>query len=472
MSLPPEGWFADPNDSQQLRWWDGARWTDHTYESSALSATTAPPQGSPVAVPNASPTARRRRFPIWAWLLIALGAVLATVFLSPVVAVVAVVVLITAVVSLVRNSRTWLRFRNRRFAMGAIAASAVVVVASGSLTGVLVSQAADRPTAAVVTPQATAEPAATPSATVLSETIDDISAQPFTGSLATVTDATTTSGRTALAVLDALAVKGRAPKTGYSRDQFGQAWLDVDRNGCDSRNDALARDLVSTTKAGPCKVLSGTLNDPYTATMVDFRRGQGTSELVQIDHVVSLGNAWETGAQQLTADQRTTFANDPVNLLAVSGAANTQKGEGDAATWLPKNKAFRCEYVARQVSVKATYGLWVTQAEHDAIARVLAGCPTQAAVTSTYAPVPVAVVPPSAPAPEQPVAQDPAPADPVPAPANPQPAPAQPAPAPPANTYYANCTAVRAAGAAPLYVGQPGYSRKLDRDGDGVACET
>ncbi len=89
--------------------------------------------------------------------------------------------------------------------------------------------------------------------------------------------------------------------------------------------------------------------------------------------------------QQLTADQRATFANDPLNLLAVAGDANAQKGDGDAATWLPKNKAFRCEYVARQVSVKATYGLWVTQAEHDAIAGILDGCPDEPALTSAYA---------------------------------------------------------------------------------------
>jgi hypothetical protein len=191
---------------------------------------------------------------------------------------------------------------------------------------------------------------------------------------------------TALAVLDTLEVKGRAPKSGYSRDQFGQRWLDVDHNGCDTRNDILARDLTGIQRSGRCKVLSGTLLDPYTATDIHFVRGQDTSAEVQIDHVVSLSDAWQTGAQKLSPTDRTVFANDPLNLVAVSGAANEQKGDGDAATWLPKNKAFRCEYVARQVSVKAAYGLWVTAAEHDAIARILASCPGQPALTSALAP--------------------------------------------------------------------------------------
>ena len=179
-----------------------------------------------------------------------------------------------------------------------------------------------------------------------------------------------------LALLATLDVKGRAPKTGYDRDdKFGTAWVDMDQNGCDTRNDVLARDLIATTKAGTCRVLSGTLADPYTGTSITFARGEGTSSLVQIDHIVALSNAWQTGAQQLSAERRYEFANDPLNLLAVDGATNSSKGDGDAATWLPPNAAFRCAYVSRQVSVKAAYDLWVTPAEHDAIANILATCP-------------------------------------------------------------------------------------------------
>jgi hypothetical protein len=181
----------------------------------------------------------------------------------------------------------------------------------------------------------------------------------------------------ALAQLATLPVKGRAPKTGYARSQFGQAWADVDHNGCDTRNDILKRDLSpSAVKPGThgCVIASGTLADPYTAKTIAFTRGPGTSSAVQIDHMVALSDAWQTGAQQLSAARRTALANDPLNLLAVDGPANEQKGDGDAASWLPANTSYRCSYVARQIAVKATYGLWVTRAEHDAMAGVLAHC--------------------------------------------------------------------------------------------------
>ncbi|WP_407939138.1 HNH endonuclease family protein [Microbacterium mangrovi] len=184
---------------------------------------------------------------------------------------------------------------------------------------------------------------------------------------------------TALALLQTIPVKGRAPKTGYSRTQFGQAWADVDHNGCDTRNDILRRDLRHITLSGSCKVLSGILNDPYTTTVIHFTRGVNTSTAVQIDHVVALSNAWQTGAQQLSASRREQLANDPRNLLAVDGPTNQAKGDGDAATWLPPNKAFRCRYVATQISVKAAYHLWVTAAEKSAMTRVLSTCPRQPA---------------------------------------------------------------------------------------------
>jgi hypothetical protein len=247
-------------------------------------------------------------------------------------------------------------------------------------------------------------------------------------------------GRTGADVLAGLTVKGRAPKTGYDRDQFGPQWADVDRNGCDTRNDVLARDLTDETfepGTGDCVVLSGTLADPYTGQLIAFVKGDGAS--VDIDHVVALSDAWQTGAFRWDEARRTALANDPLNLLAVDYSANRQKGDGDAATWLPADKAHRCAYVARQVAVKAAYGLWVTQAEHDAIAGVLGTCPGQ--------PVPA----PSDPAPS------------VPAPSGvPAGTPTQP---------YANCAAARAAGAAPLHRGDPGWSDTMDGDRDGTACE-
>lgn len=186
----------------------------------------------------------------------------------------------------------------------------------------------------------------------------------------------------ALDALERLDVKGRAGKDNYHREAFGQAWLDVDRNGCDTRNDILRRDLSDSvfTEGSTCGIAAGRFHEPYTAQHVDFRRGSESSRAVQIDHVVALADAWQKGAQQLTPSQRQSLANDPLNLIAADGPANQQKGAGDAATWLPKNKSIRCHYVARQISVKAAYSLWVTEAEKDAMRRVLGSCPDQQTV--------------------------------------------------------------------------------------------
>jgi len=187
--------------------------------------------------------------------------------------------------------------------------------------------------------------------------------------------------------LSALPVKGRAPKTGYSRSQFGEGWPDQDHNGCDTRNDILRRDLTAIkykAKTKNCVVALGTFADKYTATTVEFVRGPQSAD-VQIDHVVALHDAWQKGAQQLTLAQRTNFANDPLNLKASTADANQSKGDGDAATWLPANRAFRCEYVATQIDVKAKYRLWVTTGERDAMSRILSGCTGN---VPTLAPVP------------------------------------------------------------------------------------
>jgi hypothetical protein len=178
--------------------------------------------------------------------------------------------------------------------------------------------------------------------------------------------------------LETLPIKGRAPKTGYSREQFAAGWADI--GGCDMRNYILSRDMtnIATKSATDCTVLSGTLNDPYTGKVIQFTRGSTTSSAVQIDHVVAVSDAWQKGAQNIDVSKRAEFYNDPLNLLAVDGPTNDKKGDGDAATWLPPNKSYRCRYVARQVAVKAKYGLWVTQAEHDAIKNILQTCPGQA----------------------------------------------------------------------------------------------
>ena len=189
-----------------------------------------------------------------------------------------------------------------------------------------------------------------------------------------------TAADAAMATLDTLAIKGRAPKTGYNRAQFGDPWSDdvtveFGHNGCSTREDILRRDLVDVAlKPGTngCVVLSGVLNDAYTGTSVEFQRGPTTSDQVQIDHVVALSDAWQKGATGWDDATRRNFANDPRNLQTTLGWVNQAKGDSDAASWLPPNKAYRCTFVSRIIDVKAAYGLWVTQSEHDALARVLA----------------------------------------------------------------------------------------------------
>jgi len=387
-----------------------------------------------------------------------------------------------------RRSWAWLPAKRKAGAVAIVAslvlfiAGAVTLphVASADLEAASSGSTAKAPSAnASPTATAHASPSSTPtpSAQESGEPLDP--EKPYAlaaGVTAAAPNAQPAYATKAMDLLATLAIKGRAPKTGYDRARFGQAWADVDRNGCDTRNDILKRDLtaITYTNSVPCKVQSGTLADPYTGTTISFVRGSATSSAVQIDHVVALSDAWQKGAQQLTPEQRMAFANDPLNLQATDGPTNVKKGDGDAATWLPPNKGFRCEYVARQISVKATYGLWVTQAEHDAMARILGDCTGQLAPTNQQAPVPAPAPEPVAPAPAPAqVAPAPAPAAPAPAPVAPAPAPVAPAPvAPaPAAVYYANCAAARAAGAAPLYAGQPGYRSALDRDSDGVACE-
>ena len=247
----------------------------------------------------------------------------------------------------------------------------------------------------------------------------------------------------ALRILNTLPVKGRAPKTGYSRAQFGDAWSDIDHNGCDTRNDILNRDLTAKQHKNSrgCVVISGILNDPYTGKVINFMRGKDTSEQVQIDHVVALSDAWQSGAQEISAQERLQLANDPENLLAVDGPANQQKSDSDAATWLPANASFRCPYVARQIRVKAKYHLWVKPAEKEAMINVLTPCTGAAAKPAPDTPAPVPQV-------DAPPAQNPAPA-----------------------LAFQTCADARAAGYRNMHRGTPGYSEHLDRDGDGIACE-
>ena len=186
------------------------------------------------------------------------------------------------------------------------------------------------------------------------------------------TESETMLATTALELLD---VKGRAPKTGYSRDEFYPGWPTLD--GCNLRQTIIKRELGDSAVLNGCNVIAGEYDEPYTGEHMVFSSQEQISKGVQIDHVVALSDAWQKGAQYLDYETRNQIATDPLNLLAVDAAANEKKSDGDAATWLPQNKKFRCQYVARQVSVKYKYKLWITEAEKDAISRVLQQCPNQ-----------------------------------------------------------------------------------------------
>ncbi len=413
-----------------------------------MSSLTPPPPPAD----SSSPEVRRNRK--LGWIVIGVALIVAMLLLSQVICAIAVGVAITAGISLGKKTPTFLRFRSPASASRALVIAVVVALVSGAMANVAFPRepeiaAAPADEAPVVPPPHEAEDDTVPATDEVTDTAPT-TPTPTPTPTPTVAPEEAEAG-TALAALAALDVKGRAPKTGYDRDRFGQRWKDVDRNGCGTRDDILARDLADVIKDGRCTVTSGILDDPFTGQVIPFLRGQDTSADVQIDHVVALSDAWQKGAQQLTAHQREVFANDPLNLLAVDGSANAQKSDGDAATWLPKNKAFRCAYVARQVSVKSAYALWVTQAEYDAIVRVLSECPDEPLLESELA------------------------ADAMAMEEEPEPAPTkepEPQPKEPEMVFYANCSEAKAAGAAPVHRGDPGYASHLDRDGDGVGCES
>ena len=341
----------------------------------------------------------------------------------------------------------------------------------GTVAVAEVERTTPAPSPTTVTEEPTTEPPTTAPATTAAPTTEAPTTEAPTTTAPPTTEAPTPEAGTALAVLAGLEEKGRAPKTGYDRELFH--WRDdVDRNGCDTRNDVLRRDLTAITlKAGTdgCVVLEGTLEDPYGGDEIAFDRADSE---VDIDHVVALSDAWQSGAASWDDDTRRAFANDPLNLLAVDAGLNRQKGDGDAATWLPPAKGFRCEYVGRQIAVKAKYDLWVKPAEADAMARVLSSCDGFAAVAdddptpdrgegdvvATAGEPTAAPATTKAPTTKAPVSKAPAASDEDETPSG-------------GSVYYKNCTAAREAGAAPVHRGDPGYAKHLDRDGDGVGCE-
>lgn len=159
--------------------------------------------------------------------------------------------------------------------------------------------------------------------------------------------------------------------SGYARDKFGQRWKDTDHNGCDQRNDVLARDLKKVEKRGRCLVMAGQLNDPYSGKDITFSKSDASE--VQIDHVYPLALAWRMGASGWDENRREQFANDHDNLLAVWGTPNRQKSDSGPGEWKPQ-KAFQCSYAVKYIAVAQEYRLPVTGADRDALGSFLDRC--------------------------------------------------------------------------------------------------
>ncbi|MFC4529559.1 HNH endonuclease family protein [Sphaerisporangium dianthi] len=177
----------------------------------------------------------------------------------------------------------------------------------------------------------------------------------------------------AIKIIEKVPTKGRGPKTGYDRDEFGYAWADnaeeipLAHNGCDTRNDILARDgeKLKYRSGSNCVLVSMTLDDPYTSKTIEWTK-QDASE-VQIDHVMPLSYDWQMGASRWSRSKRVQIANDPLNLMPVDGSANSSKGDSGPATWLPPAKGIRCSYVVRFAQVALKYDLPVTAPDKDAM---------------------------------------------------------------------------------------------------------
>ena len=454
----PAGWYPTPEG--KLRYWDGLQWTAHFASAPPVRPSTGSvrPYAPAVNVARAEVGSSRGSLASWfGWgglvLLALLGA--ASSGVSGFLAMTGVYVLVVALVALFRGHVDWAWLRSRAAAGAALAAALVLTTVAGATAGPTpqapTAAPATRSTAPTAAPSST-QPSATTSPTHSLTPTPTATPTPTPSPSPTAPAVPAAAKGTALAAVATLTVKGRAPKTGYSREAFGQPWYDADRNGCDTRNDVLRRDLKSKSMKNSCKVLAGTLKpDPYIGQQVRFVYG-GASE-VDIDHVVALSDAWQKGAAGWAAGKRVKLANDPLNLLSVAAGANRAKGDGDAATWLPPNKSFRCAYVARQVAVKARYGVWVTAAERDAMVRVLRTCPTQKLPVSKAIALGGGTI----------VATPSAPRTTPPAPKK---------PSPHLDPQFSTCREANAAGYGPYREGtDPEYHWYQDRDHDGLVCE-
>jgi hypothetical protein len=171
--------------------------------------------------------------------------------------------------------------------------------------------------------------------------------------------------------LERLRIRAEGSGSGYERDRFGTRWKDTDRNGCDQRNDVLARDLREVRKRGGCVVIAGTLDDPYSGKRVTFAKSD--ADEVQIDHVYPLALAWRMGASGWDEQRRERFANDHDNLLAVWGVPNRQKSDKGPGEWKPQ-KSYQCAYAGKYVAIAKEYALPIAQGDRTALRDFLGRC--------------------------------------------------------------------------------------------------
>lgn len=172
----------------------------------------------------------------------------------------------------------------------------------------------------------------------------------------------------AMQILASISVQNEYP-AGYSRELFPH-WLDIDGDGCNAREQVLKRDSVTLPQVDPynCYVVAGDWVSPYDGRTVRDRTQ------VDIDHVVALKEAWDSGAWAWSAAQRTAYANDTSDirsLVAASASSNRSKSDKDPSNWLPTRSSYVCTYLGNWISIKARWGLSMDRSEHGRIRNVL-----------------------------------------------------------------------------------------------------
>jgi hypothetical protein len=328
------------------------------------------------------------------------------------------------------------------------AALAILAIIAAGCTAKAAQGAPDVPLRAIASTTTSPNTVVTTAATATTSTpATTAPAAPRTTVVPPPIEPTTTAaaGTVATGLLAGVVVEKEHP-AGYDRALFGYP-ADLDGDQCDTRSEVLQRDSITPAQVDPygCTVVAGDWLSTYDGLAF------ATPGDLEIDHVVALKEAWDSGAWAWTTQTLIAYANDLSDtrtLRAVSVSTNRSKGDRDPSNWLPPDPTDVCSYITDWVSIKARWGLSMDSSEAGRINNLLADqcfgsvvAPSAAVIVSI---APVATV---------------ASVDPTPTASS------------PTGVYYANCTAARAAGAAPLHVGEPGYRSALDRDKDGIACE-